>query len=766
MSKYNVIGTRVHRVDGPDKVTGAAKYTFDIVLPNMLYGKILRSPYPHARILKIDTCRAEELVGVKAVVTGKDTLGRKQGIWRRFPELCDEEILCRDKVRYIGDPVAAVAAVDQDTAEEALDLIDVEYEPLPAVFDPLEAIKEEAPQVHDGVELNINVTRHIEWGDVDEAFKRCDYVREDHFKCSSQAHVCMETHCAVASFDHAGKLTVWTSTQSSYFIQALLAEMLGMREGDVRVIKPPTGGGFGSKFELDSAQFCAALLTRKLCRPVKIVLTREEEFTTTKRRTPMYYASKLGATKDGKLLAKECRAITEGGAYTSMGATALYLTGFFSSFPYKFPNYRYDGYRVYTNTAPTSAMRGFGAPQACFVGESQLDMLAHDLGIDPVEIRRINGMTPNYEVPGQAFIQSCGVQECLDKIDEHIKERSPLPPNRGIGIAAYGFMSGGIFNWFDTPYAFSAALVRINIDGKVDLFTGACDIGQGSDTTLSMICAEELGVCLEDVRIHAADTGICPADLGAWGSRETLMNGNAVKAAAADAKRQLLEFAGAQLGANIVYDLDIKNRWIHLVDRPERGVSYFDIVKQAIRGRDGEVIIGRGHYTPHRKGMISPAYSFGVQAAEVEVDPETGKYRLINVTTAHESGTIINPVGIEGQLEGAIQMAGGYGFCEDQPMDDGKILNPSIGDYKLIRSLDMPETKVLEVETYEPEGPFGAKEAGEGLTNPTAGAIANAIYNAVGVRITELPITPEKVFKALREKEKQDAARSTMGGDR
>ncbi len=755
MSKHTVIGQRVHRVDGPDKVTGAAKYTFDMVLPNMLYGKILRSPYPHARIVSIDASRAEQLVGVKAVVTGKDTLGKKQGIWRRFPELCDEEILCRSKVRYIGDAVAAVAAVDQDTAEAALDLIQVEYEPLPAVFDPLEAIKEEAPQIHEGVELNINVTRHIEWGDVDQAFMQCDYVREDHFKCSSQAHMCMETHCAVASFDHGGKLTVWTSTQSAYYIQVLLADILGLREGDVRVIKPPTGGGFGAKFELDSAQYCASLLSMKLRRPVKIVLTREEEFTATKRRTPMNYYSKLGAKKDGTLLAKEVRVITEGGAYTSMGATALYLTGFFSSFPYKYPNYRYDGYRAYTNTAPTSAMRGFGAPQAVFVGESQLDMLAHDLGIDPIEIRRKNGMTPNYEVPGQANIQSCGLHQCLDKIDQYIAEKGKLPPNHGIGVAAYGFMSGGIFNWFDTPYAFSAALVRINIDGKVDLFTGACDIGQGSDTTLSMICAEELGVRLEDIRIHAGDTDICPADLGAWGSRETLMNGNAVKMAANDAKLQLLEFAGAKMGANIVYDLDIKDRWVHLVDRPERKLSYFDVVKEAVRGRDGEVIIGRGHYTPHRKGMISPAYSFGVQAAEVHVDPETGKYKLVNVTTAHESGTVINPVGIEGQLEGAIMMAGGYGFCEDQPMDEGKILNPSIGDYKLIRSLDMPDTKILEIDTFEPEGPFGAKEAGEGLTNPTAGAIGNAIYNAVGVRITDLPITPEKVFRALQEKRKQ-----------
>jgi 4-hydroxybenzoyl-CoA reductase alpha subunit len=753
MSKYNVIGTRVHRVDGPDKVTGRAKYTFDMVLPNMLYGKILRSPHPHAKIVSIDTSQAMKLIGVKGIVTGKDTLGKKQGIWRRFPELCDEEMLCREKVRYIGDPVAAVAAIDEDTATEALDLIEVEYEPLPAVFDPLEAIKEEAPQVHDGAELNINVTRHIEWGDVDEAFKHCDHVREDHFKCSSQAHLCMETHDAIASFDHAGKLTVWTSTQAAYYMQALLAGMLGLREGDVRVIKPPTGGGFGSKFELDTAQFIASLLSMKLCQPVKIVFTREEEFTASKRRTPMYYYTKLGAKKDGTLLAKEVRVITEGGAYTGMGATALYLTGFFSSFPYKYPNYRYDGYRAYTNTAPTSAMRGFGAPQAVFVGESQLDMMAEDLGIEPIEIRRRNGMTPGYEVPGQAFIQSCGLHQCLDKIEEHIKQRGKLPPNHGIGIAAYGFMSGGIFNWFDTPYAFSAAVVRINIDGKVDLFTGACDIGQGSDTTLSMICAEELGVRLDDIRIHAADTGICPPDLGAWGSRETLMNGNAVKMAAADAKRQLLEFAAAKMGANIVYDLDIKDRWVHLVDRPERGLPYFDVVKDAVRGKDGEAIMGRGHYTPHRKGMISPAYSFGVQAAEVQVDPETGRYKLTNVTTAHESGTVINPVGIEGQLEGAIMMAGGYGYCEDQPMDNGKILNPSIGDYKLIRSLDMPETKILEIDTYEPEGPFGAKEAGEGLTNPTAGAIGNAIYKAVGVRIHDLPITPEKVFRALRAKE-------------
>jgi 4-hydroxybenzoyl-CoA reductase alpha subunit len=755
MKKYNVINTPVHNIDGIAKVTGRARYTFDVYLPHMLYGKILRSPHAHAKILNISVSKALSLPGVKAVVTGQDTLGIKQGIWRRYKELCDEEILARDKVRYIGEPVAAVAAIDEDTAEEALDLIEVEYEPLPAVFEQLEAIKEGAPLIHEHAERNINVTRHIEWGDVDEAFRAADYIREDWFRCSSQAHMCMETHCAVASFTPEGRLTVYTSTQSHYYIQVLLAWVLGMRENDVRVISRYTGGGFGSKFELDSAQFCSSLLSMKVCRPVKIVLSREEEFMATKRRTPMFYYLRSGIKKDGSFLAKEARVFTEGGAYTAMGATALYLTGFFQAFPYVWPSYRYDGYRVYTNTAPTSAMRGFGAPQAIFCAETQIDLIADELGINPIELRRKNAMYPGYEVPGQAYIQSCGLNQCLDKVEEWIKSRGELPPNRGIGIAAYGFMSGGIFNWFDTPYAFSSAVIQINIDGKVDLYVGSQDMGQGSNTTMTMICAEELGVRVEDIRLHMGDTENCPVDLGAWGSRETLMQGNAVRMAASDAKRQLLEFASAKLSPNIVYDMDIKDRWIHLIARPERGLSYFDVVKEAIRGKDGQPVIARGHYTPHRKGMISPAYSFGVQAVEAEVNPDTGKISLRNCVTAHDCGQVINPLGVKGQLEGAIAMAAGYGFTEDLPMDEGKILNPNLVDYKILRTTEMPETNVFEVETYEPEGPFGAKEAGEGLTNPTAGALGNAVYHATGISIKGLPITPEKVLAALKEKNKK-----------
>ena len=756
-AKYNVINTHVHNIDGVAKVTGRATYTFDVTLPGMLYGKILRSPHPHAKIKNIDATRALELPGVKIVVTGKDTLGIKQGIWRRYEELCDEQVLPVEKVRYIGEPVAAVAAVTEEIAEAALDLIDVDYEVLPAVYEPLEAIKKEAPTIHEGVERNVNVTRHIEWGDVDEAFDEADYIREDWFKCSGQAHMCMETRAAMSSFTPDGKLTCWASTQSAYYTQGLLAGVLGLREGDVRVLAPYVGGGFGGKFELDAAMFCSAVMSMKLYKPVKVVFTREEDFIASKRRTPMFYYVRTGIKKDGTFCARESRMFSNGGAYTGMGATALYLSGFFHSFPYKWRGYRYDGYRVYTNTLPSTSMRGFGAPQAMFCSEQQIDWICADLGLDPFEVRRKNGHTEGYEVPGQAFIASCGLEQCINEIEKWVKEKGQLPANRGIGISSCGFMSGGIFNWFDSPYSFSSAVVTINVDGTVELHVGCQDIGQGSNTTMAIIAAETLGVKMEDIRVHSGDTAHCPADLGAWGSRQTLMAGNAVKMACEDAKKQLLEFAYAEMGINIVYDLDIKDRWVHIVARPERGLPYVDLVKKALRAKDGQRIMGRGYYTPHRKGMISPAYSYMMQAVDAEVDPETGKITIHEVMTAHDCGQPINQLGLIGQLEGAASMALGYAYLEDMPMEDGKLMNPNLVDYKVIKAPQMPEAGIIEIDTYEPEGPYGAKEAGEGLTNPTAAALGNAIYNAMGIQMKELPITPERVLKALREKKEQEA---------
>jgi 4-hydroxybenzoyl-CoA reductase subunit alpha len=754
---FRVLNTHVHNIDGIAKVTGRATYTFDVKLPGMLYGKILRSPYPHAKIVKIDASRALALPGVVAVVNGKDdTLGVKQGIWRRYSDLCDEQVLPVDKVRYIGEPVAAVAAVTEEIAEKALDYIDVEYEELPATFEPLDAIKKDAPEIHEGFERNINVTRHIEWGEVEEAFEEAEYIREDWFKCGGQAHMCMETRAAVASYTPEGKMTIWTSTQSAYYHQALLAGVLGLREGNVRVLAPYVGGGFGGKFELDGAQFCACILSMKVHKPVKIIFTREEDFIASKRRTPMFYYTRTGVKKDGTFCAREAKVFTNGGAYTGMGATALYLTGFFHSFPYRWKGYRYDGYRVYTNTLPSTSMRGFGAPQAMWCSEQQIEWIAADLGLDPIEMRRKNSHHEGYVVPGQATIASCGIDQCYDEIRTWINSKGKLPKNRSIGLSACGFMSGGIFNWFDSPYSFSSAVVTVNNDGTVELHVGAQDIGQGSNTTMAIICAEALGVKIEDIKVHSGDTDHCPADLGAWGSRQTLMTGNAVKMASEDAKKQLLEFAYAQSGLNIVYDLDIKEGWVHAIARPERGETFEALVKRATRGKDGQRIVGRGYYTPHRKGMISPAYSYMLQGVEVEVDEETGKIKLIDSMTAHDCGQPINHLGLIGQLEGAFSMAAGYGYLEYMPFEDGKMMNPNLVDYKMIRSTDMPPANIAEIDTYEPEGPYGAKEAGEGLTNPTAAAIGNAIFHRFGIQMKECPVRPEMIVNALKEKAEKD----------
>ncbi len=762
MKEYSIIGKPRGNVDGAGKTTGEAKYTFDMSLPNMLYGKHLRSPYPHAKIISIDTSEAEKLPGVKAVITGKDVPGGKWGLWRRFKELCDQIAMADDKVRFIGEPVAAVAAVTKDIAAQAVELINVEYEPLPGVFDPLEAIKDDAPLVHDEFENNINATRHIEWGNVDEGFAQADYVREDKFTLYPQAAMSMEVHCSLADYDKGtGKLTVWSSTQSPYYLQLGLADALKMREGDIRVIKPHVGGGYGGKNSTMPDSTSAAILSMKTGRPVKIVFNREEEFTSTEHRTGMHVAMKLGLKKDGTIVAKECKVITDGGAYTGLGATALYLSGIFQTFPYKIPNYRYDAFRTYTNKVWATSIRGFGATPTVYCAESQFERAAKELGIDPLEIRKKNLMEPGYEAPGQYKVDSCGILPCVEKMQERVKEKWPkVEKDEGIGYAGFAYMSGGIFNWIDTPYAYSGARVQVNIDGSVDLFTQAADIGQGHNTVAVMICAEELGIGVEDIRLHPGDTATAPVDLGAWGSRETLMNGNAIKMAAGQIRQRLVDLARAKLGENIAYDLVSKDKRIYLELRPERGFSYYEIVEAAVKLNDGEPLIGTGHYTPHNKGMISPAYGMGIMAIKAKVDRETGAIEAQDVLVVHDCGQVINPLGARGQVEGSVHMGLGYALCEDMPNDNGLILNPSINDYKIIRQRDMPQIEILDVPTYEAEGPFGAKEAAEATIAPTAPALANAVFHAVGAQFDSNVLKPEKVLKAIREADKKAKEKS------
>jgi 4-hydroxybenzoyl-CoA reductase alpha subunit len=759
--ELSVVGKSFPRIDSKIKVTGEARYAGDFKFPGMLYGKILRSPHAHAKILNIDTSKAKKLPGVKAVVTGKDTLGVKYGLWRLRPETMDEQGLAMDKVRYIGDEVAAVAAIDEDTAEEALGLISVEYEPLQGLFTPEEAMKEGAPEIHEGIKNNVSVTRLIEVGDVDKAWAQCDCIREDTFRTQVVAHAAMEPHTCVAIFDPTGKLTIWTSTQSPYFVQCLLAMALGMREGDIRVIRPNVGGGFGGKLELFGNEFCSSLLSKITGRPVRIEYTREEVFVTTRQKFSMIMEMKTGVKKNGEIVAVEFKNILDGGAHHSYGVTTTMIAGICLPLPYRIPNYRYSGRHVYTNKPVTGAMRGHGAMQPAFAFDSLLDLIAEEIGVDPLELRLKNATQPgDIKIPNVCHISSCGLRECIEKVGQSMKWKKKygkLPEGRGLGIGIYGFFSGALYNYFNTDRPYNEAWVRVNSDGTVHYFTLAAEIGQGCDTILSQIVAEEVGARLEDVTIISGDTGIVTGDTGAFSSRTTMMAGNAAKQAAADAKRQLFSAAAHLLGLKLQDELEAKNGRIY-VKRTNRGVSLAETARAFQAANNGAPVLGRGVYTPttpiSEGTVVSPTWSFGAQIVEVEVDKETGQVKVVDSATAHDCGRAINPMSVEGQLEGSMHMALGYALSEEVKFENGKVLNPSFLDYKMFSALDMPKVDSIVVETDDPHGPFGAKESGEGLTIPTAPAIANAIYDAVGVSIKELPITPEKVLKGLQEKSK------------
>lgn len=770
MRDYAVVGKPLPRVDAVAKVTGAARYVADMRLPRMLHGKILRSPIPHARILHIDTRRAERVVGVKAVITGEETPKRKYGIFPWLPQAVDHYPLAIDKVRFIGDEVAAVAAMDEETAAEALDLIRVEYEELPSVFDPLRAMAPDAPEIHAGVKDNRAFFTGLDFGSVEAGFAECDYVREDEFSTPYISQAPLETHAALAACDPVGKLVVWSTTQSPYLMRRDLATTLAMAESDIRVIKPALGGAFGGKNDMCSLDFCAALLSLKSGQPVKIVYSREEEFMATRPSYPTRLKLKTGVKRDGTLVAKECEALVDVGAYINHGILFLYVMGGFLTSLYRTPNVRYRGTCVYTNKEPGGPMRGHGNQDIRFVDDSQLDMIAHHLGIDPVEIRLKNAVRSGDVTANGWKITSCGLSESIRKAAEVARwqeKKGKLPPYRGIGIACGNHVSGA--KCFE-PFESSAALVKLQKDGRIVLFTGACDIGQGTDTALCQIVAEELGVRLEDVSIVAADTELAPDDLGAFASRTVFVAGKAVQAAARDAREQLFKVAAGKLEAN-AEDLEIRERRISVRGSPEKGMELAAAIRMSCCAPEGNPILGRGFYSdpcelPDPRtgiGNQSSAYSFGAQVAEVEVDPESGKVKVLQVVDAHDCGFAINPQGVEAQLDGSVHMGMGLALSEGLQWDGGQILNGSFLEYKIPTSLDTPRVTPILIEPIDPQGPFGAKGIGESTQIPTAPAIANAVYDAIGARIKDLPITPDKILRALRRptKEKTDPAEIT-----
>jgi 4-hydroxybenzoyl-CoA reductase alpha subunit len=757
----NIVGTRVPMLDAGLKVKGAAQFTDDLVLPGMLFGKILRSPLPHARILNIDTSKAEKLSGVKGVVTGRDIPDRQYGI---VPMAKDEYALAKDKVRYIGDDVAAVCAIDPEIAEEALELIDVDYEELPAVFDPREAIKEGAPVIHAGVKNNTSFAINKEFGDVARAFAESDAVFEDRFYSQAVNHAPLEPHAALAQFDPLnGDLTLWSSTQIPFFLRRNLSNTLQIPESKVRVIKPKVGGGFGQKIDMFAKDFCAAWFAIHLGKPVKFVYEREEVFISTRQRHPMYITVKTGVKKDGTILGQQFQAHADGGAYNSTAPTMIALSCFFLMIPYHIPNLIYEGYHIYTNKPVGGAMRGHGIPQARFAVERQLDMIAGRMGVDPVEIRIKNSIHAGQPHSAGFVINTCGFSESVTRAAESIgwqEKRGKLPLGRGVGLAGASFPSG-VSNM---SHISSGAVVQLGRDGAVNVLSGAADIGQGAETVISQIVAEELGVSLEDIRITAADTGITPLDPGTFGSGVTVRAGNAARLAAMSARNKLFEFIAEKLEANLA-DLVAENRNIFVKGSPEKGMTFSAALKAYQYADLPMPIVGRGSWMApasepttlfKEDGNFAPNYSFMTQAAEVEVDLQTGRVKLLKMVTAHDCGTPINPMLVEGQLEGSVVGGMGQALYENVIVEKGQVMNPSFLDYGFPTFMEMPEIEAIEVETDDPIGPFGAKEAGEGTQLSPAPAIVNAVYDAIGVDFMELPITPEKILDALEAQKGKD----------
>lgn len=757
--QFSVVGQRTPMIDAAAKVKGAAQFTDDLVFPGMLHGKILRSPLPHAKILNVDVSKAARLPGVKGVMTGSEIPDRQYGI---VPKARDEYALAKGKVRYIGDEVAAVCAIDPEIAEEALDLIEVDYEELPAVFDPMDAMKEGAPVIHEGVANNTSFAIRKEFGDVEKAFAESALVSEDTFYSQPVNHAPLEPHAAVAQYDPVREeFTLWSGTQIPFFLRRNLSATLKVPESRVRVIKPKVGGGFGQKIDMFAKDFCAAWFARMTGRPVKFVYEREELFIGTRQRHPMYLTVKTGMTKDGKILGQQFLSYADGGAYNSTAPTMLALTCFFLMVPYHVPSLLYEGYHVYTNKPVGGAMRGHGIPQARFAVERQLDLMADRLNLDPAEVRFTNSVKAGQPHPGGFVINTCGFADSVKQAAEALgwkEKRGKLPFGRGVGLGGASFPSGVT----NMSHISSGGVVQLGRDGGVNVLTGAADIGQGAETVIAQIVAEELGVPYEDVRVTAADTGSTPLDPGTFGSGVTVRAGNAAKIAAVQVKEKLFDVVADELEAN-PHDLVAKDGKIFVKGSPDISVPYNKAIKM-YQYRDLPMpIVGRASWMADTKepttlfnepGNFSPSYSFMTQGAEVEVDVNTGKVKVIKMVTAHDCGRPINPMLVEGQLEGSIAGGMGQALYEDVITEKGQVMNPSFLDYGFPTTLEVPEMEAIDIETDDPVGPFGAKEAGEGTQLSPAPAIVNAIYDAIGVNFNELPVTPEKILKALEEKKK------------
>src|SRR5438876_9793116 len=813
-----VIGKPFRKVDARAKCTGQTKFADDIFLLRMLYCKILRSHEPHALIKKIDTSKALAMPGVFAIITGQD-LPIPYGI---LPVSQDEHALCIDKVRFVGDPVAAVAAIDEDVAFDAMNLIEVEYEPLQTITSIEEGVMIDEPRIHEyGDGGNVHKKVSLEFGDVHEGFAEADLVREDTFFYEGNTHLPLEQHAAVAHFDADQKLTLWSSTQTPHYVHRALTKVLGIAASHIRVIATPNGGGFGGKSDPFNHEVIVCKLSMMTGRPVKCTLTREEVFYCHRGRHPVLMQVKTGVKKDGAITAMHFKSFLDGGAYGSYGVASTFYTGALQTVTYEVPHYKFDGLRVFTNKPPCGPKRGNGTPQPRYALTVHLDKIAEELNLDPAEMRKRHLVKPYSVTANYLRIGSMGLGACIDKVVEgsdwknkfsgwKVSEPRPvgvatgpfdfrfrnsdlgsekfanpqsairnpqfsdpvataqgsdtenrkLPYGKGIGIACSSYICGaGLpIYWNNMPQ--SGVQLRLDRQGGVCVMCGSIDIGQGSDSILAYIVAEVLGLDSFDIRVVTADTDLTPVDLGSYSSRVTLMTGNAAMQAAERARELLVMAVAEKLGVPIE-NVSLAERRVFDVENPEVGVSFAEAVVLA-ESKFGTIGTVGSYSRPRSPGKYkgagvgpSPAYSYSAAVAEVDVDPATGSVVVERIWIAHDIGKSINPMLVMGQVEGSVYMGLGEILMEEMTYRGNRNVVhkfPSMLEYKSPTTMEMCDVITYLVEDPDPNGPYGAKEVGQGPLLPVPPAVANAVYDAVGVRIDEVPITPEKVLKALKDK--------------
>ncbi len=755
---FREIGKRRPLVDARGKVTGEAVYTDDLKLPGMLVGKVLRSPVAHARIVRLDTSRAEAIPGVRAVATARDS-AVSFGV---LPLSHDETAFAVDKVRFVGDQVAAVAADDEEIALEALAAIDVGYEELRPFLEPEDSLAEVPPElkIWPKTRYASNLFKAVDqsFGDVDAAIAGAKVSIRRQFEFIGVTHAFTEPHCVIAHQDTEERLTVWSATQVPHYLHRALAEVMQMPMHRIRVVRPAVGGAFGGKSDPFPHEMAAALLSRKCRRPVKILFDREEVFYSNHGRHPTKQDVTIAVGNDHAIAAYDIKALIDGGAWGSFGIITTYYNGVLSVGPYRVPNFRYGGKRVYTNKTPCGAMRGHGAVNTRFAVECVLDEVCEGLGEDPIEFRIRNALPPFCTTVNGFRITSNGIVQCLERARERSGWRDKfqkLPYGRGIGVGCGFYISGSALpiHWEKMPQ--STVHLKVDFDGGVTVHSLAAEIGQGSDTVLAQCVCEVLGLPLARVRVRSQDSDTAPVDLGSYSSRVTFMAGNAARRAAEQLRDQVVR-AAARLTGYPWEGFVLEDERAIFAPNPRVTVTWDDAVKEALH--ESGALIAKGHYQgPPKMGGthkgaaagLAPSYSFSAFVAEVEVDKETGAVRCTHVWAAHDCGRALNPVAVEGQIEGCVHMGLGQALMEEFPYNRGAVLNPNLLDYRTVPPRQVPKVEVLIVETDDPEGPFGAKEAGEGPILPIAPAVANAVYDAVGVRMRRLPMTPDRVYEAM-----------------